>query len=205
MKDLHDAMCDAIVYGHNMWRMQAKFSPMPIAGAAVAGPPGCLTGPPIDQLIKQYPGLSKMTPMQRKFAESITLGFSQAFTLWQSTVTVPGLPFYPAYAVMPPGPAVPQPNIPQKLIACVSPNLAAIAAPTIMQQLMHKNFRAHGLECDEALDALFESISTVISLGFLAWLSGQMVVGVVGSGAVASLVGGPVAGVTMPTPGHLAA
>jgi hypothetical protein len=39
----------------------------------------------------------------------------------------------------------------------------------------------------------------------MTWLSSQMVLNVMGSGAVASPVGGPVAGITLPTPGHLAA
>lgn len=203
-KDLHDTMCDAIAYAHNMWRLQAKFGPMPIAGMAVAGPPGCLTGPPLDSFINQYPGLSALTPMQKKYAEAITKGVAQAFTMWQSSVTVPGLPFYPSYNIMPPGPAIPTPNVPQTLMACVSSNMAAIIVPDVMKELMSAAFKQQGLQGDESTDALFEAIATVLSLGFVTWLSNQMVVGVVGSGAVASLVGGPVAGVTLPTPGHLA-
>jgi hypothetical protein len=203
-KDVHDLLCDAIVYGHNLWRLQAQFTPMPIAGPSVAGPPGCLTGPPLDQLAAAYPGMTTLMPLQRKYTDSILAGVGQAYTMWQSSVTVPGLPFFPAYAVQPPGPAIPTPNVPQKLIACVSANIGAILIPDGMKELMVAAFRKHGLRDDPSTDALFEAIATVLSLGFANWLTNQMVVGIVGSGAVASVVGGPVAGVTLPTPGHLA-
>ena len=204
-KDLHDTMCDAIAYAHNMWRLQAKFTPMPIAGPAVAGPPGCLTGPTLEALVKQYPSYASLTPMQKKYGDSIAAGVSKAFQLWQTGVAVPGLPFFPSYAMQPPGPAIPTPNVPQKLIACVSAGMASIVVPNVMKELMSASFKEHGLQSDESTDTLFDAISTVLSLGFIDWLSNQMVMNIVGSGAVASIVGGPVAGVTLPTPGHLAA
>ncbi len=203
-KDMHDIMCDAVVFGHNMWRLQAKFAPMPIAAAVVAGPPGCLTGPPLEGLIKQFPRCASMTPKQAPYRDAVAKGLSKAFQMWQVGVTVPGLPFYPSYVMQPPGPAIPTPNVPQKLIACVSPNIASLLVPNVMKELMCVAFDPT-MKIVDADDAFFESISTVFSLGFLQWMSNQMVLGVVGSGAVASPVGGPVAGVTMPTPGHFVA
>ena len=39
-------------------------------------------------------------------------------------------------------------------------------------------------------EAFFDAISTVLALSFITWLSTQMVIGLVGSGAVASPLGG---------------
>jgi hypothetical protein len=204
-KDFHDTMLDAVVYGHNMWRVQAKFGPMAIAGPVVAGPPGCLTGPPLEDLIKQYPACASMTPAQQPFRDAVAGGVGKAFMLWQSTVTVPGLPLYPGYVMQPPGSAIPMPNVPQTLIACVSTNLVFLAVPASMKELMLTIFKTGGRHPNDVDDAIFEAISVVLSLAFVTWMSNQMVLNVVGSGAVASPLGGPVAGVTLPTPGHLVA
>jgi hypothetical protein len=203
-KDLHDTLVDAVAYGHNMWRLQAKFNPLPIAGPVVAGPPGCLIGPPLGPLIKQFPACAAMTPMQIPYREAVADGVSKAFQLWQSAVTVPGLPLFPAYVMQPPGSAIPTPNIPQKLIACISANVASIMVPTVMKELMIAAFNPTAKSDNPNYDAFFDAISTVLALAFINWLSNQMVIGLVGSGAVASPVGGPVAGVTLPTAGHLA-
>ena len=204
-KDFHDTMIDAVVYGHNMWRLQAKFGPMPIAGPVVAGPPGCLIGPPLDGLIKQYPACSSMTPLQQPYRDSVANAVGKAFSLWQSSVTVPGLPLFPAYVMQPPGSAIPMPNVPQTLVACVSASMPILVAPPSLKELMLAELKATGRAPSEVDHAIFEAVSVVLGLAFMMWLSNQMVLNVMGSGAVASPVGGPVAGITLPTPGHLAA
>jgi hypothetical protein len=203
-KDFHDTILDAVVYGHNMWRMQAKFGPMAIAGPVVAGTPGCLSGPPLEGLIKQYPACASMTPAQTPYRDAVAGGVGKAFTLWQSTVTVPGLPLFPGYVMQPPGSAIPMPNIPQTLIACVSVNTVLLVVPASLKELMLAVFKLGGRTPNDVDHAIFEAISTVLGLAFITWMSNQMVLNVVGSGAVASPMGGPVAGVTLPTPGHLA-
>src|SRR4029077_6873286 len=62
IKEVHDSFLDAVGYAHNMWRLQAKFAPMPIAGPSVAGPPGCLSGPSLESLINQYPPSAARAP-----------------------------------------------------------------------------------------------------------------------------------------------
>lgn len=203
-KQLHDLLCDALVYAHNMWRLQAKFTPLAIAGPVVIGPPGCLVGPPLESLIKQYPPCAAMNPIEARYRDAFASGVSQAFMMWQMSVTVPGLPLFPGYAMGPPGPAIPMPSIPQKLIACVSANVGSLMVPTIMKELMCAALVPEMKHGNQSYDPLFEALATVCSLGFVEWLSSQMVLGLIGSGAVASPLGGPIAGVTLPTPGHLA-
>ncbi len=203
-KDLHDTLCDAVAYGHNMWRLQARFTALPIAGPSVIGPPGCLVGPPLAPLIKQFPACAALTPIQLPYREAVALGVSQAFAAWQSAVVIPGLPLFPSYSMQPPGPAIPTPAIPQKLLAFVSANVASLMVPTIMKELMMGCFDPTAKHDNPNYEAFFDAVSTVLALAFIAWLSNQMVIGLVGSGAVGSPLGGPVAGVTMPTAGHLA-
>ena len=203
LKDFHDTMCDAIAYAHNMWRLQAQFTPMAIAGPVVAGPPGSLSGPPLEPLIKQYPGCVVMIDYEADYRDAVAAGMSQSFLLWQTNVTVPGLPFYPGYVMMPPGPAVPMPNVPFPLMACVSANVSNVLAPDIMSALMMQNL-PHRLVGTQWAQPIFDAISTTVSIAMASWLSSQMVLNILGTGAVASPTGGPVAGMTMPTAGHLA-
>ena len=77
-------------------RTTVRPHPAPLAaGPVVAGPPGCLTGPPLEGLIKQFPACASMTPMQNPYRDAIAKGVSQAFMMWQSSVTIPGLPLFP--------------------------------------------------------------------------------------------------------------
>ncbi len=202
-KDLHDTMCDAVRHGHDMWRLQAKFAPMPIAGAAVSGQPQCLTGPPLEGLVLQYPACAAMSSSQTPYRDAIAKGVSQAFAMWQAAVTVPGLPLFPAYSRQPQGPVVPATSVPQKLVACVSAQADAIAGPSTMKRLM-LTACAPGLRKDNPnLDPILDAVSTVISLGFVQWLANQLVIGLMGTGAVATAGGGPVVGMTRATSGNL--
>ncbi len=202
-KDFHDTMCDAIAFAHNMWRLQAQFGPMPIVGPIVAGAPSCLVGPPLLPSIMQYPACVIMDGYEAEYRDAVAKGTSQAFMMWQTNLTVPGLPFYPAYVMAPPGPAVPMPNVPFPLMACVSANVSDIMSPPILSGYMMQAMRPD-LQRGMFPQAIFDAIATTVCLAFTTWLSSQMVLNVLGAGAVASPTGGPVAGMTLPTPGHLA-
>ena len=60
-KDFHDTMVDAVKFGHQMWKLQAKFKSLNIMGPCAIGTPGCLDGPELESLIKQFPG--EATPL----------------------------------------------------------------------------------------------------------------------------------------------
>src|SRR5437762_11475084 len=60
-KDFHDAMIDAVVFAHNMWKLQAKFQNLQIMAVSAIGAPGCFDGPELESLIKNAPACASFT------------------------------------------------------------------------------------------------------------------------------------------------
>jgi len=212
-KDFHDAMIDAVQFGHQMWKLQAKFQNLQIMAVCAIGSPGCLDGPELESLIKQAPSCAAFTGNKAKHRDAVAKGVSKAFKNWQDQVTVPGLPWYPAFAAFPGPMAPPMPNIPMPLICCISAKMSDIIIPSTMTQ-----------EMDDALDgglknkdpekhyhALHDAIATVLSLAFLIWLASQQVMLVLGKGPIPTFappvvpVGPVVGGDNLAIPGHLMA
>lgn len=211
-KQLHDKMIDAIVYAHNMWRLQAKFKDLKIMAVSAIGTPGCLDGPALESFIKTAPSCAAMSGNWAKFRDAIAKGVSKAFENWQKQVTVPGLPWYPAFAAFPGPQAPPMPNVPMPLITCVSAKMTDIVMPNTMKSEMI-NALPSGLKSpdkDKQHEALFDSIATVCAAGFTIWLPSQMVMNVLGKGPIPTFappfvpVGPVIAGDNLPIPGHLA-
>jgi hypothetical protein len=210
-KEFHDTMLDAVAYAHNMWKLQAKLKDLKVMAICAIGTPGCLDGPELESLIKTAPSCAAMTGNMAKHRDAVAKGVSKAFKNWQDQVTVPGLPWYPAFAAFPGPMAPPMPNIPMSLICCVSPRMTEIVLPNTMTK-----------EMDDALDgdlkkkdpekhyhALHDAIATVLSLAFLMWLPSQQVMLVLGKGPIPTFappfvpVGPVVGGDNIPLPGHL--
>jgi len=212
-KDFHDAMIDAVQFSHNMWKLQAKFQDLKIMAVSAIGTPGCLKGPELESNIKNAPMVASFSGNMAKHRDAVAKGVSKAFKNWQDQVTVPGLPWYPAFAAFPGPMAPPMPNVPMPLITCVSAKMTDIVMPDTMTK-----------EMDDALDsklkqedpekhyhALHDAIATVLSLAFLMWLPSQQVMMVMGKGQIPTFappfvpVGPVVGGDNLPIPGHLMA
>ena len=212
-KDFHDTMIDAVGFAHNMWKLQAKFQNLTIMAVSAIGTPGCLDGPELESNIKNAPMVASFTGNMAKHRDAVAKGVSKAFKNWQDQVTVPGLPWYPAFAAFPGPMAPPMPNVPMPLITCVSAKMTDIIMPDTMTK-----------EMDDALDsglkdkdpekhyhALHDAIATVLSLAFLMWLPSQQVMLVLGKGQIPTFappfvpVGPVVGGDNISVPGHLMA
>jgi hypothetical protein len=212
-KDFHDTMIDAVQYSHNLWKLQAKFKDLKIMAVSAIGTPGCLDGPELESNIKNAPMCASFSGNKAKHRDAVAKGVSKAFKNWQGQVTVPGLPWYPAFAAFPGPQAPPMPNIPMPLITCVSAKMTDIVMPDTMTK-----------EMDDALDgglkdkdpekhyhALHDAIATVLSLAFLMWLPSQQVMLVMGKGPIPTFappfvpVGPVVGGDNLAIPGHLMA
>ncbi len=212
-KDFHDKMIDAVQFAHNMWKLQAKFKDLKVNAVTALGTPGCLDGPELESQIKNAPMAASMTGNMAKYRDAVAAGVSKCFKNWQGQVTVPGLPWYPAFAAFPGPMAPPMPNVPMPLIACPSAKMADIVAPSTMASEMESALDG-GLkqkDPDKQYKALFDGISTVLALAFLAWLPQQQVMLVLGKGPIPTFappfvpVGPVVMGDNIPTPGHLMA
>lgn len=211
-KDFHDAMLNAVVFAHNMWRLQAKFKDLKINALLALGTPGCLDGPELESMIKTAPMVASFMGNKGKHRDAVAKGVSKCFKEWQSKVTVPGLPWYPAFVAFPGPMAPPMPNVPTPLIACVSPMITKITTPMDMKKEMD-NALDSGLkdkDPDKQYEALHDAIATALSAAFMLWLPAQMVMNVMGKGPVPTFappyvpVGPVVMGDNLPIPGHLA-
>ncbi len=212
-KDFHDAMIDAVVFAHNMWKLQAKFTGLQVMAVSAIGKPGCLDGPELEPLIKNAPTCAAFTGNKQKHRDAVAKGVSKCFKSWQGQVTVPGLPWYPAFAAFPGPMAPPMPNIPMPLITCISAKMSDIITPNALASAMDDALDG-GLkdkDPDKQYAALHDGIATVLALAFLMWLPSQQVMLVLGKGPIPTFappyvpVGPVVGGDNLPIPGHLMA
>lgn len=186
MKDFHDKAVDAVVYAHNMWKLQAGFQNLKVMAVAAVGQPGCLKGPPLESFIKMAPSTAAMMGNEAKYRDAVAKGVSDCFKDWQDKVMVPGLPWYPAFAAFPGPMAPPMPNVPVPLIACPSSMMSKIVAPMDMKDAMVGALDS-GLKQDDPdkhHEALFDSIATVLAMAFMIWLASQQVMLVMGQGPI---------------------
>ena len=212
-KDFHDAMLDAVQYSHNMWKLQAKFKDLKVMSVSAIGSPGCLDGPELESNIKNAPMVASFDGNMKKHRDAVAKGVSKCFKDWQGQVTVPGLPWYPAFAAFPLASAPPMPNIPMPLITCVSSKMTSIIMPDDMTKAMDDalDSKMKDEDPDKQYHALHDAIATVLSLAFLIWLVSQQVMLVLGKGPVPSYappfvpVGPVVGGDNIAAPGHLIA
>jgi hypothetical protein len=210
-KDFHDAMCDAVQYSHQMWKLQAKFKDLKVMAVSAIGAPGCLDGPELESNIKNAPMVASFSGNMKKHRDAVATGVSKCFKKWQDKVMVPGLPWYPAFAAFPSPMAPPMPNIPVPLIMCPSAMMTEIIMPSSMTSAMDDALDS-GLkdkDPDKQYHALHDAIATTLSLAFMLWMASQMVMLVLGKGPVPSFappfvpVGPVVGGDNIATPGHL--
>src|SRR5262249_4183149 len=210
-KDLAYDMIDAVQFGHNMWKLQAKFQNLQVNAITALGTPGCLQGPELESLIKMYPKCAMMTGNAGKYRDAVAAGVSKCFKNWQDQVMVPGLPWYPAFIAFPGPMAPPMPNVSMPLITCVSAKMTDITVPGTMKQEMISAFDGDlkQKDKDKQHEAVFDAIDTVLCLAFLMWLPQQMVSLVMGKGQIPTFappfvpVGPVVMGDNLPIPGHL--
>jgi hypothetical protein len=208
-KDFHDTMIDAVTFAHDMWKLQAHFKDLQINAVVAVGAPGCLDGPKLD--IANTPQCAAMTGNMAKRRDAVAKGVSDCFKQWQDQVTIPGLPFYPAFAAFPGPMAPPMPNIPVPLIACVSGAMNAIVTPDEMTSGMDDALdqSLKDLDPEKHFHAMHQAIATVLSMAFLTWLPSQLVSLVLGKGPIPTFappfvpVGPVVMGDNIPVPGHL--
>ena len=201
---LFDDLTPALRTAWDQFRTQACFADVKINGPLALGSPGCLRGPALYDLVRRAPNVVGWTGWHGGVRDGFAEGVDKMFGAWQRQVTVPSLPWYPAFAAFP-GPKTPQmPNVPTPLVACVSSGLRYMTPPELTQSLTGKL----APKMDHA-SQFAAAMSDMIAGAFTAWLPQQMVMGVMGSGPVPSFappyiaVGPVVMGSVAAAPGHL--
>ncbi|MDX1654440.1 MAG: hypothetical protein R3310_04430 [Candidatus Competibacteraceae bacterium] len=204
---LRNALVKAVKDAKDQWKIQAHFRNITIHAVSAIGTPGCLTGPDLEYLILQTPEVKSLSGLAEAVAEAVAEGVDEAFDRWRSKVTVPGLPWYPAFAAWPGPEAPPTPNVPFPLISCVSAQVTAITVPSNLKSAMYDALPEE-LKRPEIVP-LLDQLATLLAAHFGPWLASQQVSLVMGRGPVPSFappfvpVGPVVNGSIIEAPRHL--
>lgn len=192
----------AIGSAWNAWRLQAKFRNIKINGSIATGSIGCLDGPKWESLIKAE--APQLDAWEKGLTNAIASGLSESWYDYQSHVTVPNLPWYPAFVGWPGPQAGPMPNVPTPLLAAPSSKASQLDSGTLKNKITMK-----AVGSPASLSQVAESVSFAFASVFGLWLPTQMITNVMGKGPVPAfappiVLAGPVVnGDIISVPGHL--
>jgi peptidoglycan hydrolase-like protein with peptidoglycan-binding domain len=161
------------------WKVSAAFAGIVVNSLTASGSPGCLTGPALAPLMTTR--LGTLGGDDRAIATAAAQGIGANFAAWQNGVTVPGLPWYPAFAAFPGAVAPPMPNVPSPFVALVSAGLAGMTNPVSLEAAMAA---AAATSLRERAKAAFASIAPQVIVAFQVKILASQVKGVLGSGPV---------------------
>jgi hypothetical protein len=168
-----DGTCSAICSAWGQWQSLAGMTGVVIN--AVAATLGQVVGPPLMPLIMA--SAPKGTPMQMKYSNVIATVIGNTWLQYTSTIKVPGLPWYPAFAAFPGPAAPPTPNVPVPVAALAQvPPVPGMMKQQMVAQLGDPQAPFHG--------ELFDAICDGFDKCFKLWQTTTMVTNVLGAGAV---------------------
>jgi hypothetical protein len=98
--------------------------------------------------------------------------FGTAWTQFQATIMIPGLPFYPAYAAFPGPMAPPMPNPPVPLAALSPSGMSIISGPALKGQMVGQH---GGKPTDQNMQQIYDAVTDAIDKCFKIWLPSTMV------------------------------
>jgi len=201
-----EAIKASVKHAVDLWKSTAHFSDLKIMAVSAIGTAGCLEGMSLEPHIRSHAKVQTLSGPARDMANGIAEAFSDCFFLWQDGVTVPGLPWYPAFAAFPGPAAPPMPNLPTPLISCVSNRVSKLVLASELEEAISQALPA-------SLSGETDFISRVaagLALAASTWLPSAQVTNVLGFGPIPSFappyvpVGPVVNGTNIAAPGHLA-
>ncbi len=189
-KDLISTLVDAVQFGFNMYRMTLGFKNLKIMGPCVIGSKGCLApmGPDFKNYYDAFPGHAKLMSGQNytKWKDAVGKGVNTCIKNYVDSVMITGFPWYPAFAAFPGPVAPPMPNVTWPLIACPATGLPDITVPNKIKSAILNEFDSGTADKlnDKIHETIFEAIATILSTGFLIWVSTSMINLVMGTGQI---------------------
>lgn len=196
-----DRIFDAIVRAHTEWKQQARLADVRIEAILAIG--GRIDGPSLESWIKAYGPQTGYFNGATNATNAIAAGLAREFGEWQRHTSVPGLPWYPAFAAFPGPMTPPMPNVPTPLVALKS---AYLLLPQNLQAAMQQR-QSGGVTWP---DKLYDAVAHGFLAGFAMWVPSQQVMMVMGKGPVPTFAPpyvpvGPVrGGDIISSPGHFA-
>ena len=184
-------MLDGVAYAFNLWRPTLFFKDLKINGPVAVGSKGCLTTTAkFEDFFKSFPGHASISGGRHfnKWRDAVGNGVGKCLKNYIDSVTIPGAPFYPAFAAFPGPVAPPMPNVAWPLIACPATGLTDITVPQKLKKAMIDAFDSGHKDKsnDKIYDTIFEAIANALATGFLIWVSSQMINLVMGTGNIPS-------------------
>ena len=195
-----DGMCSAICSAWGQWQSLATMAGIIVNAVTAAG--GSLIGPPWMPLIMA--SAPKASPMELKYSNVIATVIGNGWQTFQSTVLIPGLPFYPLFAALPSPMAPPTPNIPVPFATLTQ--VPVSISPSVMKMQMVGQL---GDPTAPFHKELFECICDAFDKCYTIWKVSTMVTNVLGMGPVPTFappyvpVGPVVGGTATMAPGGL--
>ncbi len=198
-----DQMSQAIVQAVDLWRQTVYLEGVVINGVTATG--GALKGPALADLLTPHAPRVGLFGKAQTHATALVNAIGQGWHQAVGMVTVPGMPWYPTFAVFP-GPMVPPtPNVPFPLVS-LRFSLAFLNSNLLKTQALQRIQGGAVFAADE----LFTAICVGLESALEVWIPAQMVTNVLGTGPVPTFappyvpVGPVVGGYVLPNPGILA-
>ncbi len=212
-----NGICKAICCAWKQWCEQATLKGVTITAANAMG--GMVTGPKWEPIINDKG--PHATTMEKAYTKSIAKAVGEAWSAYETSIKVPGLPWYPPFAAWAGPVAPPTKNIPATVAqltqvtatlekdalkgAMVGNLLGEITLPVVMSIASQGGFDPVGamslLTGPLVLHGppLCEAVAVAFDTCFKSWQTGEMVTDVMGKGPVPTFAppavpAGPVAG-----------
>jgi hypothetical protein len=166
-------LCDAIGLAHYTWRLQARLVQVAVNGPVASG--GSLQAGSFGAEIRARAPRDDAWQSTRSDAIAAAIGI--CWELWQRSVSVPNLPWYPTFAAFPGPAAPPTPNVPTPLV--MLQNAALMSGSRLKSQMLAAYTGDH-----EWHSELFDAVASGLERAFQLWLSCQLVANVMGTGPV---------------------
>jgi hypothetical protein len=193
------SMCGAIAQALDTWRRAAYLEGVRINAVSAMG--GKLRSVALDPLIMQ-----RAPAGWDVYNRAIAAGVHNQFHSFANEVSVPGLPWYPAFAAFPGPMAPPMPNVPTPLMTIAAVASRHLKEGTITDMIYNK-MPTPKPACGKEVAI---AIANGIEKAAFAWLPSQQVALVMGKGPIPTFappyvpVGPVLMGDIIPTPGHIA-
>jgi hypothetical protein len=198
-----DAICRALAFGFDLWRQQARFAGIVINGPVATA--GRLEGPAIEDFVRMAPDVQALSGWCQNLRDGVARGFGGVWQDFCRSVTVPGLPWYPAFAAFPGPMAPPTPNVPTPFITLTQAH--GLLTPSNLANAMVQKAPGNTLYAQQ----VFTAVAEQLHLALLLWRPAQQVRMVMGKGPIPTFappyvpVGPVVGGDNISAPGHLMA
>jgi hypothetical protein len=194
-----DSISHAINMAWTQWAGQASLGDVVINAGIGTG--GRVAGPDWGPLINAHAPFSGSFGQHWKAVSSVLSGQWNAY---QNSISVPGLPLWPTFALMAAPQAPPTPNTPVPLLTLMQ-NRGAISRASLSDQFLRQLMKQAPND-----RPLFDALAGAIDTGFTMWHTSATVKNVIGMGPVPGFAppfvpAGPVVGgISLRVPGTFA-